>query len=201
MPAGLRDAVPSNAVHLCVDMQRMFAEDTPWRTPWMQRVAPVVASICDHRPDRTVFTRFIPPSDPDEARGAWRPYWMRWNALTLGELGADYVELMPELSRFAPPAVVFDKRVYSPWWDGRLHQSLQARAVEALIVTGCEIDVCVLATVLGAVDLGYRVIIAADALCSSADPDHDAALQLYSERFGMQIETVSTADILAAWAP
>lgn len=25
--------IPANAVHLCVDMQRLFAEDTAWRTP------------------------------------------------------------------------------------------------------------------------------------------------------------------------
>ncbi|WP_240623395.1 cysteine hydrolase family protein [Brevundimonas lutea] len=195
----MRDAIPQGAVHLCVDMQRLFAEDTPWRTPWMQRVAPVVAMMCDHRPAQTVFTRFVPPSGPDEARRAWRPYWERWSAMTLRELGADYVELMPELARFTPPALVFDKRVYSPWWNGRLHQGLQARSVDTLIVTGGETDVCVLATVLGAVDLGYRVIVAADALCSSADADHDAALQLYSERFGVQIETAPTAEIISGW--
>jgi len=25
-------------VHLCIDMQNLFAEDTPWHTPWMKRV-------------------------------------------------------------------------------------------------------------------------------------------------------------------
>ena len=37
------------------------------------------------------------------------------------------------------------------------------------IVSGSETDVCVLATVLDAVDMGYRVIIARDAVCSSSD--------------------------------
>jgi nicotinamidase-related amidase len=58
--------------------------------------------------------------------------------------------------------------------------------------------VCVLATVLGAIDLGYRVIIATDAICSSADPTHDAMLQVYHSRFGMQVETAETAEILEA---
>jgi hypothetical protein len=26
--------------HICVDMQRMFAEDTPWHVPWMKEVSP-----------------------------------------------------------------------------------------------------------------------------------------------------------------
>jgi nicotinamidase-related amidase len=36
-----------------------------------------------------------------------------------------------------------------------------------LVVLGGEIDICVLAAILGAVDFGCRVIIASNALCSS----------------------------------
>jgi hypothetical protein len=48
-------------------------------------------------------------------------------------------------------------------------------------VTGGETDVCVLATVLGAVDYGYRSIVLGDALCSASDADHDAMLELYAD--------------------
>ena len=38
-PDGLRfGPLGESAVHICVDMQRLFAEDTPWRTPWMRRL-------------------------------------------------------------------------------------------------------------------------------------------------------------------
>jgi nicotinamidase-related amidase len=37
--------------------------------------------------------------------------------------------------------------------------SLQERNADGLIVSGAETDVCVLSTVLDAVDLGYRVIV------------------------------------------
>jgi nicotinamidase-related amidase len=52
--------------------------------------------------------------------------------------------------------------------DGRivLVEHLRAREAEGLIVTGSETDVSVLATVLGAVDLGYRIIVVRDAICS-----------------------------------
>ena len=52
---------------------------------------------------------------------------------------------------------------------------------------------------LGAIDYGYRVIIATDALCSSADSTHDAMLEIYGSRFGMQVETASVEEILESW--
>jgi nicotinamidase-related amidase len=107
------------------------------------------------------------------------------------------VELIPELAEFAPPARVFDKHVYSPWVEEGLDVMLEG--VEALIVSGGETDVCVLATVLGAVDRGYRVIVAQDALCSSSDESHDHLTELYHRRFGQQIETAEVGEILANW--
>lgn len=76
---------------------------------------------------------------------------------------------------------------------------LRRRRIDSLIITGAETDVCVLAAVLNAVDLGYRVVLATDALCSSSDETHDALLTLYRGRFSQQIETADAATILAAW--
>ena len=98
-----------------------------------------------------------------------------------------------------PPAEVHDKWIYSPWLGSDLDQKLRARGIDTVVVTGGETDVCVLATVLGAIDLGYRVIVATDAICSSADEPHDAAVDLYHDRYGMQVETAEVATILAHW--
>jgi nicotinamidase-related amidase len=48
------------------------------------------------------------------------------------------------------------------------------------------------------VDLGYRLIIATDAICSSADPTHDAMMEIYHSRYGMQVETAESAQLLEA---
>ena len=58
---------------------------------------------------------------------------------------------------------------------------------------------CVLATVLGAIDLGYRAIVVMDALCSSADETHDAVMTVYQHRYGQQVETVSAECLLDEW--
>ena len=56
-----------------------------------------------------------------------------------------------------------------------------------------------LATVLDAVDLGYRVITVRDAVCSSSDEGHDMLLRLYHTRFSEQIETADAETILSRW--
>ena len=67
------------------------------------------------------------------------------------------------------------------------------------MITGAETDVCVLATVMDAVDYGFRVVLATDALCSSSDRTHDALMTLYRNRFSEQIETAASEAIISAW--
>jgi nicotinamidase-related amidase len=188
-----------NCVHLCVDMQRLFAEDTEWKTPWMDRVLPKVHQLVVARPARTIFTRFVPALRPGQAYGTWRRYYERWSAMTIEKIGLEMVELVPELAIFVPPAIVLDKRVYSPWHEARLEAHLRDESIDTLVVSGGETDVCVLSTVLGAVDRGYRIVIATDALCSSSDETHDALLTVYESRYSQHVEAVKTEIILRDW--
>jgi nicotinamidase-related amidase len=175
------------SVHLCVDMQRIFSVEGRWPTPWMERVLPVVATLADRHPVRTVFTRFIPPERPDEMPGMWQHYYIRWSAATRECLDLDLLELMPPLAALCPPATVIDKTRYSGFAEPKLLAHLQEREADALIISGSETDVCVLATVLSAVDLGYRVIVVRDAVCSWSDEGRDMLLRLYHTRFSEQI--------------
>jgi nicotinamidase-related amidase len=106
------------------------------------------------------------------------------------------LDLVPALSRFVPPGRIFDKAVYSPWLSGALHRFLQQDAVELLVVSGGESDICVLATVLGAIDLGYHVVLPLDALFGSADETHDAVLDIYRSRFQTQLTIASVSELL-----
>ena len=194
-----RGPLTETAVHLCIDMQWMFAEQTAWHVPWMKRVLPVIVRMARAFPTRTVFTRFIPPVRAADAEGMWQQYYQRWSEFTRERLPPHFLALLPELAELVPPAQVVDKHFYSPFAEPQLHQSLQDRKTNSIVITGGETDVCVLAAVLDAVDLGYRVIVASDALCSVSDEAHDNLLQLFSGRFQQQIEVASSETILGAW--
>jgi hypothetical protein len=45
--------------HLCIDMYRMLAEDTPWQVEWMNEVLPQVKDLAGRFPEKTIFPRFI----------------------------------------------------------------------------------------------------------------------------------------------
>jgi nicotinamidase-related amidase len=185
-------------MHVCVDLQQMFTEPTAWQTPWLPRVLPRVVQLVAIAPEWTTFTRFIPPGDPEDVPGTWQRYYQRWSEMIRDKLDPALLDLVPDLARFSPPAEVIDKPVYSPWQEPKLDLVLRSHHCDTLVVSGAETEVCVLATALGAIDRGYRLIVATDAICSSADPTHDAMLEIYHSRFGMQVETAEVAEILEA---
>jgi nicotinamidase-related amidase len=195
----LRGELGPGTVHLCIDMQRVFAERTPWQTPWMPRVLPQALQLVRAHAAATVFTRFMPPRRPEERPGQWRRYFERWRELTLEPAGTALFDLVPELAACVPPAVVVDKPAYSPFHGTQLAAWLRTRGVDGIVVSGTETDVCVLAAVLDAVDLGLRVVVAEDAICSSSDETHDAMRRFFHTRLHEQVEVADVATILAHW--
>jgi nicotinamidase-related amidase len=183
--------------HICVDAQRMFAEDTPWYVPWMSKVLPQLVEVSGRHAERTIFTRFIPPKRPDDVAGAWKDYYQKWWMMTGEHLPQEMLDLSPALQALVPPARIFDKMTYSPWVGGRLNAHLRQEGVGTVVVTGGETDVCVLATVLGAIDLGFHVIVLNDAVCTGADETHDAAVDLLGDRFSVQLDLMKTEEFLS----
>ena len=195
----LHERLAPAAVHLCIDMQRLLAPEGPWPTPWMMSALERQIRLVEHSQASTVFTRFIPPSSAQEMPGRWRRYYEKWRRVTREFIDPGLLELVAPLRSFAPPAVVVDKTRYSAFFQSPLKATLASRGVDTLIISGAETDVCVLATVLDAVDLGYRVVVASDAVCSSSDECHDALMTLYHNRFSEQIEIADTDTIIESW--
>lgn len=189
----------TNARHLCIDMQLLFAADTSWQVPWLQKVLPGIEEIAGRHAHRTIFTRFMPAPSAEEAQGAWRDYYAAWPDLTRRRLDPALLELVPPLARLVPPARLLDKTVNSAFGGTGLAQALKRAGVTTLVITGGETDVCVLATVMAAIDHGFRIVLPTDALCSAMDSTHEALLKLYRERFSYQVEATTTAEVLDRW--
>jgi len=185
-------------VHLCIDMQRMFEEETPWQAKWMSKISDQVTEVATRFASRTIFTRFQPPPSPDQMPGMWRSYYEKWPMMTATRMDPGLIDLIHPLQRLVPPARILDKRTYSPWVTGGLEKTLALESIGTVVVTGGETDVCVMATVLGAIDLGYKVIVLKDGVYSSLDETHDASLRLLGNRFSVQLELATVEEWLAA---
>lgn len=189
----------SSWVHLCIDMQRIFAAGGLWPTPWMERVLPNVAKIAERHPSRTIFTRFVTPRSPDEASGAWRPYYRKWISATRDHIDPAQLQLVDPLGDLGRGACVIDKMHYSAFVGSTLLIELRNRGAAGIIVTGSETDVCVLSTVMSAVDFGIPVVVVEDGICSSSDAGHDALIATYNSRFSCQVATMRTQALLDIW--
>jgi nicotinamidase-related amidase len=190
------DSLGERWVHLCVDLQVMFREKSEWAFAWPDAMLENVCAICERHSEKTIFTRFLPVLQPGDGHGSWRRLYQRWHSMTIDKLGPENVELVPELKPFQHRSRVVDRGTYSPWTSRRLRMELQQRATLAVVISGVEVDMCVLAAVLGAIDRGYRTILLTDAVHSSAPSSQDAVLSLLQSRFSEQLELVSTERFL-----
>jgi len=191
----------ANSLHVAVDMQRLFAEPTAWHTPDLMAILPVVERLSAASPERTVFSRFITPRNPEVAVGSWQRYYRHWRALTLARIDPAQLGLVSPLTRLTPPALVVDKRVHSVFDSLSFQEILRHRKIDTLIFSGVETDVCVLASVLQAVDKGHRTLVVRDAVASSSAEGHRATLEAVLPRFDQQIEVVDSDDLLRSWPP
>ena len=187
--------IPSSALHLVVDMQELFRSHPEWGTQSVTTIIPPIQRLLAARPENAFFSRFIPPQHADQANGTWRRFYRRWSSVTLDRLDPMQIEIVHELRPWAKR--VADKPVYSALANAELKDA--AVAAGTVILTGAETDVCVLATAIGAVEEGLRVILAADALTSASQACHAKALDILHDRLDEQIEVATVEQIITTW--
>lgn len=174
-----------------VDVQRVFAEDTPWRIDGLAERLPAIAGLAQAFAPDVVLTRHVPA--PDGGEGTWRRFYEAWSGLSDPALW----ELVPELAGIA--GVDATKSVYSCFGAPAFRAELERRGDPPLVVCGVETDCCVLATVLEAVDRGIAVTVAEDAVTSPDAVAHAGALAL-CRRLDQQVRLAPAAELAAAQA-
>jgi nicotinamidase-related amidase len=190
--------LPRAVVHICVDMQRLFREGCSWAGPAPDKALPGALRLTRAMPERTVFTRFTTPPTLAAAPRSWRRYYERWRDVVLDQLDPKLLDIVPELDCLAAPERTINKTAYTAFEGIAMDAMLGHLGTEAVVLSGVETDMCVLATLMGAVDRGYRCVIAEDAVASSVEEAHEAALKMLKLRLAEQVEIASVDDVLAA---
>jgi len=183
--------------HIAIDMQRIVVEPTAWHSPTVADIIPNILKLSEAFSEQTLYARFTVPPNVESATGCWRDFYERWPMITRQELDPHLLDLAPPLAKIAKADQVFDKPGFSIFSSPGLHDRLRKDGVGTLILSGTETDVCVYSSALGAVDLGYRVVLVEDALSSPDADAHRTVLQLLAPRLPQQIRVMSTAQLLA----
>lgn len=89
----------------------------------------------------------------------------------LGRLEDEIEKLLPAGARR------YEKTAFSCTGADRFISDLQASGRNQVLLTGMETHVCILQSAIGLLNLGYQVIVAAEAVCSRHRESYETALQ------------------------
>lgn len=85
-----------------------------------------------------------------------------------------------------PGDLIVEKSSFSAFFPGHspLHSMLQTKSIDTVLITGTVTNVCCESSARDASELGYRVIMVADANAGISDQSHNATLQTIYRSFG-----------------
>lgn len=171
---------------VAIDMQHVFgASKSPWASPTFENAAAGVARLVPAFGDRTLFTRYVAPENP---QGAWRPYFAVWPFALVPH--DDPLYDLDERFRDAPRV---ETRETFGKWDAGLHAAIGG-ATE-IVLAGVSTDCCVLSTALAAADAGIHVRVVVDACAAPTATDHERAI-LTMGMYAPLIELTSVEAVL-----
>lgn len=107
--------------------------------------------------------------------------------------GSRWVELDPRLHR-QPSEVVIEKRYASAFFGTPLASTLTANGIDTVIVAGCTTSGCVRATVVDALQHGFRAIIPPECVGDRSAEQHAANLIDMDGKYG---DVVDLAEVIA----
>jgi ureidoacrylate peracid hydrolase len=211
---GLRDGLhmfdhidPSRTAHIIVDLQNGFME--PGATvelPVAREIVPNVNRICEAvraAGGINVFVRYL---IDDETQVSWSSWFrdfaspQRRKAM-IETFGRDChgFALWSGLDVQKTDLIV-DKTRFGAFVPGssKLHEILQARGIDTLIITGTATNVCCESTARDAMQMNYKVIFVADGNAAMTDAEHNATLNNMVTLFADVMTTKEVTSVLAS---
>jgi nicotinamidase-related amidase len=167
-----------------VDMQRVFAADSPWASPDYRTAAAGIGRLLPHFGERVVFTRYVAPQPPT---GAWVSYFEQW----------PFALVPPDDPLFDLTLDPADHPVVTLPTFGKWGPELAALVGERIVLTGVSTDCCVLSTALPAADAGVEVVVPADACAGATPEDHRRALEAMA-LYAPLVEVTTVDEVLGS---
>ena len=198
---------PARTAHLIVDLQNGFmAEGAVLEVPVARDIVPNVNAISRAVRDAGGTNVFIQYVIRDEDLASWSTFYSGFvdraslpkqrDAFTPGRPGW---QLWPGLD-VADADVKVEKSRFSAFIPGTcdLHQVLQARGIDTLIITGTVTNCCCESTARDAMQMNYRVFFVADGNAAQTDDAHNATL---ASLLGLYADVATTEEIVSLLNP
>jgi ureidoacrylate peracid hydrolase len=193
---------PARTAHLCVDMQNGFMEvGAPVEVPEARTIVDNcnrISRAMREAGGTNVFLRYT----TSDLNGAWSVFGRRMGPeMTKAHMaafmpGAHYHDFWPTLD-VTPEDVVIDKTRFSAFTgQSALHEALQARAIDTLVITGTLTNCCCETNARDAMQMNYRVIMIADANAALSDEEHAATLHILAMVFADLLSTDEVVELL-----
>lgn len=195
---------PAKTAHLIIDLQNGFMEPgAPVEVPLAKEIVPNVNAISEAvraAGGTNIFVQFTTPVD---ALDSWSSFYQRFPVKdrkahqAAFAPDAHYWELWPELE-VRDDELKVPKGRFGAFIPGTcdLHEILQKRGVDTLIITGTLTNCCCESTARDAMQLNYKVIFVSDANATFSDAEHNATLNNMCALFADVMSTEETLDAL-----
>jgi ureidoacrylate peracid hydrolase len=176
----------SKVAHVIVDMQVGFVDPgAPIEVPATREIMGNVNAVSRAVRDGGGTNAFFRFTYDEAEKQSWASFYQGYMAGGMQtELmkaaftrGAKDWELHPDLE-IAPDDLIFDKTRFSGFIPGTcdIHETLQARDVDTLIISGTLTNCCCESTARDAMQMGYKIIFLTDGNATLSDEEHNATL-------------------------
>jgi ureidoacrylate peracid hydrolase len=176
---------PSRTAHVIIDLQNGFMErGATVELPVAREIVPNVNRICKAVRSAGGINIFVRYRIDEEAQLTWSSWFFDFSSAQRRKAMIETFSkdchgfaLWPELNVHAADLIV-DKTRFGAFVPGssNLHEILQARSIDTLIITGTATNVCCESTARDAMQMNYKVIFVADGNAALTDAEHNATL-------------------------
>jgi ureidoacrylate peracid hydrolase len=190
--------------HVVVDLQNGFMEPgAPVEVPTAREIIGAVNAISSAVRERGGLNIFLRMTVDESSRASWSNWFAFMhspaNRTRIAEAfarEAHYWRLWPELEVMDKDLVV-DKTRFGAFVPGasRLHEVLQERGIDTLIITGTLTNCCCESTARDAMQMNYKIIFVADANAALTDTAHNATLENMLMLFA---DVMTTEEVLSS---